>query len=173
MNTALEDKDPVTRRLAASVLYTFGPQAVMAVPNLIALLKDKNVEVRAEVARALSEIDTQEKSSLPALIQAAKVETKGAFIAEINAIASLSSEADTLDLLKSGLTHTDVGTRMTICTTLRYYKDIHAASEILILALSDPNAHVRQEAVNALKDITGQDFGEDIRKWQEWVEAMK
>jgi HEAT repeat protein len=151
MNTALEDKDPDIRRFAASVLYEFGPQAIIAVPNLTALLQDADWEVRMDVARALSAIDSQEKSALPALIQAAHIETNHlAFGPEINAVASLSSEADTLPLLKDGLSRSDVGVRMTVCTILRSYEGVPGVVEILILALSDQNAHVRQEAASAL-----------------------
>jgi HEAT repeat protein len=151
MNTALEDKAPDIRRLAASVLYEFGPQAIMAVPNLTALLQDADWEVRMDVARALSVIDSEEKSALPALIQAAHIETNhSAFGTEIHAVASLSSEVDTLPLLKDGLSRSDVGVRMTVCTILQYYDGVPGAVEILILALSDQNVHVRYEALAAL-----------------------
>jgi HEAT repeat protein len=161
MDSALEDKDPVIRRLAAGVLYQFGPQAVIAVPNLIALLPDTDVGVRAEVARALAEIDNQEETSLPALIEAAHVETEGAFGAEINAIASLSSKADTLNLLKEGLSRSDASVRMAVCMILRYYGGVPGVGDIIILALSDQNARVRYGAVEALA-VLGTEVSEAV-----------
>jgi HEAT repeat protein len=43
----------------------------------------------------------------------------------------------------------------------------------LIQALDDESIHVRTSAVRALKAITGQDFGEDPARWQQWWEEQK
>jgi HEAT repeat protein len=149
MDTALKDKDPDIRSHAAMVLYEFGTQALEAVPNLIVLLQDPDPEVRSEAARALGEVDSQERSALPALIQAARVDDK-AFGAEINAITSLSSKAETLPLLKDALSRSDAGVRMMACSILHYYQGVPGTSEILTLALNDPNTHVQNEAITAL-----------------------
>lgn len=41
--------------------------------------------------------------------------------------------------------------------------------EPLIGALSDPDAAVRSQSMAILKSITGQDFGEDGKKYEEWL----
>ena len=47
------------------------------------------------------------------------------------------------------------------------------AIEPLIAALRDEGWLVRQSATKALAKITGQDFGQDVIKWQEWWEKNK
>lgn len=47
------------------------------------------------------------------------------------------------------------------------------AVEDLIVALKDTNSVVREWAEMALKKITGQNFGEDPTKWQQWWEKNK
>lgn len=47
------------------------------------------------------------------------------------------------------------------------------ASEPLIRALKDEDWFVRKEVAKALSEITGKDFGDDQRKWQEWWEKNK
>ncbi|MFC1982730.1 HEAT repeat domain-containing protein [Chloroflexota bacterium] len=42
------------------------------------------------------------------------------------------------------------------------------AIEPLIFALGDSNSNVRLAAAKILQDMTGQDFGENRAKWQEW-----
>jgi HEAT repeat protein len=43
-----------------------------------------------------------------------------------------------------------------------------ALIEPLIDALNDPDTFVKDSALQALSNITGQQFGDDISKWQEW-----
>jgi HEAT repeat protein len=43
----------------------------------------------------------------------------------------------------------------------------------LIQALDNQYVDVRTGAVRALKAITGQDFGEDPARWQQWWEEQK
>ncbi len=47
------------------------------------------------------------------------------------------------------------------------------AVEPLITILKDENRRVRASAAKALKKITGQNFGEDTIKWQEWWDKNK
>ena len=43
----------------------------------------------------------------------------------------------------------------------------------LIEALEYRDKYVRREAASVLKRITGQDYGEDIDRWQEWWQEQK
>ena len=47
------------------------------------------------------------------------------------------------------------------------------AVEPLIKALKDESASVCWSAVEALKKITGKDFGEDYKKWLNWLQKQK
>lgn len=47
------------------------------------------------------------------------------------------------------------------------------AVELLITVLKDANRDVQQETAEVLGKITGQNFGKDQTKWQEWWEENK
>lgn len=66
----LKDKD--LRRPAAAVLASFGPAAKAAVPALVALLDDPNLEppARRDVQFALGQIGPEAASAVPALVKA-------------------------------------------------------------------------------------------------------
>ena len=53
MTELLNDEDPVVRRRAAGLLVNIGPKAKVAVPALIAALKDNDKDVRKNAALAL------------------------------------------------------------------------------------------------------------------------
>jgi HEAT repeat protein len=65
---ALKDKDPEARRLVIEALSWMGP---IAVPALIAALKDESPPVRQSAARALGNVGDQAKAALAALEAAA------------------------------------------------------------------------------------------------------
>jgi HEAT repeat protein len=44
-----------------------------------------------------------------------------------------------------------------------------SALKDLVRALDDERGEVKVKAVGALRKLTGQDFGLDQRKWNEWV----
>jgi len=46
-----------------------------------------------------------------------------------------------------------------------------AATRPLVQALADPQPQVRQEAAEALKSLTGQDFGRDREAWANWLKS--
>ncbi|MFB0566676.1 MAG: HEAT repeat domain-containing protein [Candidatus Aminicenantaceae bacterium] len=47
------------------------------------------------------------------------------------------------------------------------------AVEPLITALKDEESSIRRDAADSLKNITGEDFGEDQEKWQKWWKENK
>ena len=57
---------------------------------------------------------------------------------------------DTLALLEQGLTRSQAGIRLAVCSMLRYYQGVPGVAEVLLPALTDQNAAVRQTAVQAL-----------------------
>ena len=59
--------------------------------------------------------------------------------------------------------------RRAAATALGILRDRRAV-EPLVAALKDEAPIVRESAVKSLRNITGQDFGEDQAKWREWRE---
>jgi HEAT repeat protein len=68
--TALSEKEPAVRRLAAETLQKLGPNARTAAGDLIATLRDADAEVRDGAGWALEALDPELRTALPALRQA-------------------------------------------------------------------------------------------------------
>jgi HEAT repeat protein len=69
LGTALSDKEPTVRRLAAETLQKLGPDARTAAPDLVAALRDADAEVRDGAGWALEALDPELRAALPALRQ--------------------------------------------------------------------------------------------------------
>uniref|UniRef100_A0A7C2K2T5 HEAT repeat domain-containing protein n=1 Tax=candidate division WOR-3 bacterium TaxID=2052148 RepID=A0A7C2K2T5_UNCW3 len=77
-----------------------------------------------------------------------------------------------IEPLISALKDVNWHVREAVAYALGEIKDLRAV-EPLISALKDVNSSVRRAAAKALEEITGQNFGEDQAKWQEWWEKNK
>jgi HEAT repeat protein len=74
--------------------------------------------------------------------------------------------------LIAALRDKNANVREEVAGALRRTKDPRAI-EPLIASLKDEDSDVRHNAARALKKVTGQDFGQDPEKWQEWWEENK
>jgi HEAT repeat protein len=67
LGTALGDKEPAVRRLAAETLQKLGPAARTATPDLVAALRDADADVRDGAGWVLEGLDPELRAALPAL----------------------------------------------------------------------------------------------------------
>ena len=70
-------------------------------------------------------------------------------------------------ILVSALAHDEYWVNLAAVDLLEEKRGIDAVP-LLIEALEHKNANVRHYAARALKNVTGEDFGEDASRWQEW-----
>ena len=77
-----------------------------------------------------------------------------------------------VDALIKALNHKDFGVRVGAADALGEMKELKAI-EPLITALKDNEEEIRDSFANALKNITGKDFGKDPEKWREWWNQNK
>jgi len=73
----------------------------------------------------------------------------------------------TTKMLHGMLSNENRHARFRIAEALAHSKD-PATVDVLIGALKDQDSSVKSAAAKSLKKITGQDYGEDVRKWEEW-----
>jgi HEAT repeat protein len=156
---------------ASSALGKMGKPAVKL---LIVVLKDNNHDVRANAVAAL--VKTVENNPL---CGTAEVLITGAIeplivtlrdenpkVREKAALAlGIFGDSRMLDYIE------DPKIREKVAEIQR--KLNQRVVESLVVALKDENWSVRMNAAEALKGITGKDFGEDHEKWQKWLEKNK
>jgi hypothetical protein len=99
-----------------------------------------------------------------ALLKADPTELPFAYVAEA---LTRMQDPTTTKMLLGMLSSENRHTRFRIAEALAHSKD-PASVDALIGALKDQDSSVKSSAARSLKRITGQDFGEDAGKWQEW-----
>jgi len=168
---ALEDEDEEIRMDAAWTLGDIGPEAKDAIPTLINLLEDEDILVRVYAAEALYKIDPERcVTTLIALLEHGDGEIRSS---AADALGMIGPEAkDAIPALINLLEDEDEFVRLSTTVALG---DIGAQEAVpaLINALKDEDFMVRNFAAESLTKITGEDFGEDQSKWQQWWEENK
>lgn len=150
----LDDPNETTRQYAVEALSQYYSNKAQAVPKLTAMLQENSPLIRQAVARSLRYMREDAKSALPELIKAAKNEKDpAAFRAEIETIADLSSEAETLPLLKESMSSSRVEIRLETCSILSYYYRVPGTTDPLITGLSDKDDSVREQAATSLATL--------------------
>ena len=168
---ALGARDILFRGPAEEVLVEIGQPAI---PALIQALEHQNYIVSSNAAEALAKIGLP---AVPALIQTLKDQDASVRSRAAQALGEIGPEAKEavyalIDVFQDG---EEIGRSQAA------HEAIHALSRIgpgakeaapaLIGALRDN--FMRMSAAEALKEITGQDFGEDAARWQRWWEENK
>ncbi len=173
-----------------------------AVKPLIAALKDKNSEVQKNAARALGEIKDRravkplivvlgegDKAFRKIVVEAlGRIKDPRAMETLIFVLANKDEDEDTrweaaaalgrmkdsrsVKVFITALKDKSKDIRAVAAAALGEIKDTQAV-EPLIRALRDKDESVRRNAAAALKKITGEEFGEDHKKWKKWWKENK
>ena len=147
----LEDQDPRVRVTAAQAL---GKIAVPdSVPALLRSLEDSHPDVRAMGAWALGRFgeDVLDEAGL-ALAERLDDPSPAVKQAAAQALGAVGSTQTIVELLTERLAHSDVETRRASVQALTWL-EAGSAYHVLIKALGDPDARVRQGAVAALGEM--------------------
>lgn len=167
--TALKDEDPSVRMKATSELQKRYDHKVKEA--FIALLKDEDSDIRLKAAAALGE--RKEPEGIDALIyilQNDENEWKRFSAADFLRRAYTPRA---LKALVPALKDKSGYVRDNVAIMLKHNIKSPALVEPLIGALKENDRFVREIAIEALKNITGQDFQLDIAKWMLWWQENK
>jgi len=163
---ALEDEDPFVRLYAARALgKTKDPRAIDA---LTAALKDKDRRVLGAAAVALGEI--KDPHVVDVLIAALKDEDPWVRLYAARALGKLK-DPRAIDSLTAALKDKNRKVRDVAALALGEIKDRRAVGP-LIETLQDESV-LRVNVTNALRQITGETYGDDIVRWQIWWNENK
>jgi len=163
-----EDDDNDVRRVAAEALGDIGEQEE-AVPALTQALEDKYWRVRRAAVRALVKIGPH-SDVVPGLAQAMSDTDPRVRSAAAQALGDVGTRAtEAVPPLVQALEDDSGIVREAAVLAL---KGIDPRPEDvvpgLIEALDDEYGFVREAARSALTEITEQDFGGDVGRWQRW-----
>jgi WD40 repeat protein len=166
----LKNKNKGIRSQAAELLYykTYNRIDPRTVEPLIASLSDEYEYVRKYAVMAMGEI--KDTRAVERLITVFKDKDLDVRYAATQALKKIGDAA--VKPLIACLKDKDPYVREVAIAILRDMKEPKAI-EPLITALKDEDWNVRNTTAKALKNITGQDFGKDQAKWQEWWEQNK
>jgi HEAT repeat protein len=197
LKLALQHKEAIVRRRAAVELGKIDdPGAVDAL--ITALLdEDTNVVIAARDSLHERK-EPEVVDALVAVLQYESVQRKVWLLVEIIGILRDKHDPSSIHVLVNFLNHEDMSVRQHTIDVLGKFdsaealvpliESLHdevdmvkrtaaavlanqknpALIEPLIDALNDPDTFVKDSALQALSNITGQHFGDDITKWQEW-----
>ncbi|MDO8137783.1 MAG: HEAT repeat domain-containing protein [Candidatus Brocadiales bacterium] len=166
---ALGDRDALVRKSAVSALLGIEDERVIK-PFFITLLNDEDLGVRNMVIEALGKIKSSRVSGL--LIELLKSNKDANVRGTAAQILGEIGDNRAADLLISALSDEDWFARKEAAKALGKLKDSRAI-EPLIASFEDEKRYLGRDAIEVLRKITGKDFGDDPKKWQEWWEKNK
>jgi HEAT repeat protein len=150
------DPDPTVRRDVWNRLSRIGHAASNAVPAVLRLSADHDVQVRQEAAWALWQITKQTNVAVPALEDALSrnPDASQRRLAAYHLLVMGDSGPAFVTALIGSLTNSQPGDRATVCTFLgQIGPPAAAAIPALRKALHDPEPEVRRRAEVALSKI--------------------
>jgi hypothetical protein len=135
------------------------------IEHVVSTLKDKNPDVRRRAAQVL--YHTNDPGRIEPLIAALQDDDHEVRVLAANALHSLK-DPRTVEPLIQALKDVNGDVRRIVSDTLGLLRDVRGVKP-LIPILDDPDPNIHDAAKRALKRITGQDFGGDRTKWNEWI----
>ncbi len=148
-------KNSGVRVRAAYTLGNIGAETKTAVPQLIVLLKDSDVDVRVSAAYALRNIGAEAKTALPQLVSLLKDSNANVRRSAASALGSIGAKAKTaLPQLVSLLKDSNANVRSSVASALGSIGfEAKTAVPQLVPLLKDSDANVRISAAFALGSI--------------------
>jgi HEAT repeat protein len=150
---ALSDPESDVRELAAAGLSEFGPEAQVALPELIKALQDESAVVRRRVLRAIGFIGAvASDDALPGLIAATEDDDESVALQAVATIGDLGpAAAPAIPALMSAIWTGDVRRRAVAGASMMRVGE--AAVPSLVQSLSHPAAEVRAKVAHLLGQI--------------------
>ena len=136
-----------------------------SIEHIVSTLQDKNPEVRRRAVQVLHH--TNDPGRVNPLIAALQDDDHEVRVCAANALHSMK-DPRTVEPLIQAIKDVNGDVRRIVSDTLGLLRDVRGVKP-LIPILDDPDPNIHDAAKRALKRITGQDFGGDHRKWNEWA----
>ena len=178
LTNALQDQDHhlYIRYAAAIALQDLGPDAAQAVPTLITVVSDDVEVIRVAAFEALEAIGPSAIEAVPVLVEIINNEctTFGERYAADVIAAIKPQDEQVVQVLTHCLEKFDYGYPRCVINALKEIGPaaINAVPD-LVSRLEEGEDYTNKEILEALRAITGQDFGLDANQWLEWWEKQQ
>ena len=173
---ALYQPSFIDRVNATMRLGRMGEEAAPAIPFLIGLLHDDNPEI-VQTSSGLTTIVVQAQTASDALANIGKpaIRPLGDALQHDNPkvvdraarALALMHDLDAVKVLMTALNSENADLRSTVAFRLKESNDARVIKPLLA-SLEDRSPQILEEAVATLEAISGEKFGQDPQKWQEW-----
>jgi HEAT repeat protein len=170
---ALKDPDPNVRKTAIPLLAR--THNARTVKELVTLFGDPDAAVRGQAVHSLWTIGAP---AVQALITALEHEDKNVRTSAIHALGRIG-DVRAVKALNAVLDDADPDVRKevpmavgNIAATAKLQGDSTATiqvANVLVRALEKGDSATRQETIMTLQLLSGQDFGDDVRGWRQWL----
>ena len=139
------------------------------IPMLAGIVKDStNSVLRAEATLTLAAFSAPEVN--PTLRLAISDADTDVRVAACRAWGR-RGDAEAIDVLANAVSDdADLDVRMTATTELAKFQD-QQSLQALAVALNDKDPALQHRAVQSLKSVTGQDYGDNVPAWRDYVEG--
>ena len=139
------------------------------IPTLTDLVQNStNTILRAEATLTLAEFPNAETT--PTLQLAINDEDADVRVAACKAWGNRGGP-EALDVLSRAVSNdSDLDVRLAATTELANFKDQQSV-QALAVALNDKDPALQHRAVQSLKSVSGQDYGDNVPAWREFVEG--
>lgn len=172
--TALQDQDEDIRYAAADVLQDLGPDAVQAIPALLNVISNDVEDVRMEALRAIEAIGPSAIEAIPALIEVLDSEPTSIRSLAADAIAAIKPQDEkVVQALINCLEKFDANPHHMIDALKEIGPAAINAVPTLVNLFEEEQEYRNEKVLEALRAITGQDFGLDANQWLEWWEEQQ
>lgn len=138
-------------------------------PLLVSMLnKEGDPLIRAEVVRTMGCFPTPE--TLAAVLKALKDSEADVRIAACDVLGRIGGPDSVTGLSEALRGDVDTDVRMAAARALGQTHDPGSVA-VLGSALADSDPAMQYLAVSSLKNVTGKDLGDDVRRWQQYVKG--
>ncbi len=154
----LKDKNGLVRAAAAGAVHGMEVEdlGINLLPQLMALLKDKEPKVRAAAALALPELREEAEKAVPQLIAALKDKDAKVRWAAVRALSEIGEGKGIVEALGRALSDKDEAVRLEAAERLdEFLGETRRAMAALIKATGDDNREVRAASIWALSVFIG------------------
>jgi HEAT repeat protein len=165
----LTDKDPDVVSVAAESIVKLAHKQKPDIKKIIRLLKNPSPLIREQAVYIIGETGDQE--ALKVVLFTAENEKSMLVIKRMAEALRNTVPKDALPALQKLLKQSAGKSNDTSVTCIKSMQTFgKQAAEYIIPYITSPNNNIKITALNALKEISGRNYGTNIEKWRKWSE---